>query len=143
MQETLVQFLVWEDPLEKGQATHSSIHGLPLRLSWVKNPPAMWETCIRSLGWEDPLEKEKAIHSSILVWRIPWTSPWNCKELDTTEGLSLSFFTYPTLSSSTFPLAHKCLNLMLTPIAIVLIKFSLLLRTHGWCNFYFSLSTIF
>ena len=25
MQETLVQFLGWEDPLEKGKATHSSI----------------------------------------------------------------------------------------------------------------------
>ena len=29
MQETLVQFLGWEDPLEKGQATHSSIPELP------------------------------------------------------------------------------------------------------------------
>ena len=33
MQETLVRFLGWEDPLEKGKATHSSIlawriHGL-------------------------------------------------------------------------------------------------------------------
>ena len=28
MQETPVQFLGWEDPLEKGQATHSSILGL-------------------------------------------------------------------------------------------------------------------
>jgi len=27
--ETLVQFLGWEDLLEKGQATHSSILGLP------------------------------------------------------------------------------------------------------------------
>ena len=34
MQETLVQFLPWEDPLEKGQATHSSILGVPLWLSW-------------------------------------------------------------------------------------------------------------
>ena len=25
LQETLVQFLTWEDPLEKGMATHSSI----------------------------------------------------------------------------------------------------------------------
>ena len=25
MQETLVQFLGWEDPLEKGMVTHSSI----------------------------------------------------------------------------------------------------------------------
>ena len=29
MQETRVQFLGWEEPLEKGLATHSSIHGLP------------------------------------------------------------------------------------------------------------------
>ena len=29
MEETLVQFLGWEDPLEKGKATHSSI------LAWV------------------------------------------------------------------------------------------------------------
>ena len=33
MQETLVQFLGWDDPLEKGKATHSSILGLPLWLS--------------------------------------------------------------------------------------------------------------
>ena len=32
MQESLVPFLGWEDPLEKGQATHSSILGLPLWL---------------------------------------------------------------------------------------------------------------
>ena len=30
MQETLVQFLGREDPLEKGKATHSSTVGLPL-----------------------------------------------------------------------------------------------------------------
>ena len=34
MQETLLQFLGWEDSLEKGQATHSSILGLLLWLSW-------------------------------------------------------------------------------------------------------------
>ena len=33
MQETPVRFLSQEDPLEKGQATHSSIVGLPLWLS--------------------------------------------------------------------------------------------------------------
>ena len=36
MQETLVQFLGQEVPLEKGQATHSSIHGLPWWLSWLR-----------------------------------------------------------------------------------------------------------
>ena len=34
MQETPVRFLGWEDPLEKGQATYSSILGLPLWLNW-------------------------------------------------------------------------------------------------------------
>ena len=29
MQETLVQFLGWEDPLEKGKATHTSV------LAWI------------------------------------------------------------------------------------------------------------
>ena len=36
MQETLVRFLGQEDPLEKGQATHSSILGLPWQLSWYR-----------------------------------------------------------------------------------------------------------
>ena len=34
MQETPVQFLGREAPLGKGEATHSSILGLPLWLSW-------------------------------------------------------------------------------------------------------------
>ena len=34
MRGTPVRFLGQEDPLEKGQFTHSSILGLPLWLSW-------------------------------------------------------------------------------------------------------------
>ena len=56
----------------------------------VKNPSAIQETWVLPLDWEDPLEKGRATHSSILAWRIPWTSPWGCKESDTTERLSLS-----------------------------------------------------
>ena len=37
MQETRVWFLSPEDPLEKGWATHSSILGLPLWLSWKES----------------------------------------------------------------------------------------------------------
>ena len=33
VQETWVRFLGWEDPLEKGKATHSSI--LAWRISWT------------------------------------------------------------------------------------------------------------
>ena len=63
----------------------------------VKNLPAMWETWVQSLGCEDPLEEGIASHASILAWRIPWTeepgglySPWDHKELDMTEQLSLT-----------------------------------------------------
>ena len=34
MREAPVRFLGWEDPLEKGKATHSSILRLPWWLSW-------------------------------------------------------------------------------------------------------------
>ena len=50
MQETPVQFLCQEDLLEKGEATHYSILGLPLWEEPVKNLPAMQETWLRSLG---------------------------------------------------------------------------------------------
>ena len=36
MQETWVQSLDWEDPLEKGMATHSSI--LAWRIQWTEEP---------------------------------------------------------------------------------------------------------
>ena len=92
MRETWVQSLGWEDPLEKGKATHSSIltwriqgrkesdtteqlsrFGASLVAQTVKRLPAMQETWVRFLGWEDPLEKEMAPHSSTLAWKIPWT----------------------------------------------------------------------
>ena len=66
----------------------------------VKNLLALWETWVQSLGGEDPLEKEMATHSSTLAWRIPWTeepgglhNPWGLKESDTTERLTLPFYT--------------------------------------------------
>ena len=61
MQETLVPFQGWEDPLEKGYPLQYSWASLVAQL--VKNPPAMRETWVQSLGWEDPLEKGKATHS--------------------------------------------------------------------------------
>ena len=67
MQETLVRFLGWEDPLEKEEATRKySWPSLVAQL--VKNLPAVCETWVRSLGWEDPLEKEKA--PSPVFWPV-------------------------------------------------------------------------
>ena len=53
MQKTPVQFLGWEDLLEKAL-------GYPILYSWdslvaqtVKNLPEMWKTWVQSLGWGD------------------------------------------------------------------------------------------
>ena len=55
MQETLVQSLGWEDPLEKGKATHSSI------LAWVTKS---W-TQLRDFHFFTFTKEKKNIHESI------------------------------------------------------------------------------
>ena len=40
MRETWVRSLGWEDPLEKGTATHSSI--LAWRIPWTEDPSWLW-----------------------------------------------------------------------------------------------------
>ena len=47
MQETRVQSLGWEDPLEKGMATHSSI--LAWRTPWTEDPGGLQSLGLQSL----------------------------------------------------------------------------------------------
>ena len=42
VQETWVRYLVWEDPLEKGMATHFSI--LAWRIPWTEAPGGLQST---------------------------------------------------------------------------------------------------
>ena len=48
MQETLLQFLGWEDPLEKNVATHSSI--LAWRILWTEEPGGLQSIGLRRVG---------------------------------------------------------------------------------------------
>ena len=79
MRETWVQSLGWEDPLEEGMTTHSSI------LAWriPMDRGAWWATVYRVAKGRTrlsdstftfhfhALEKEMATHSTVLAWRIP------------------------------------------------------------------------
>ena len=62
----------------------------------VKRLPAMQETWVQSLGQEDPLEKEMATTPVFLPGKshgqrsLEDYSPWDHKELDTTERLHLA-----------------------------------------------------
>ena len=53
MQETRIQFPGWEDPLEKGLATHSRV--LAWRIPWTEEP---WEDC-RSTSMGAAIHKHK------------------------------------------------------------------------------------
>ena len=48
MQETRVQSLGPEDPLEKGMATHSSI--LAWKITWTEKPGGLQSTGLQTLG---------------------------------------------------------------------------------------------
>ena len=47
-QETQVQSLGWEDPLEKGMATHSSI--LAWRIPWIEEPGGLYSMGLQRVG---------------------------------------------------------------------------------------------
>ena len=67
IQETQVQSLGWEDSLEEGLATHSSI------LAWSSmGSQRAGHDCDFTFTFHfHALEKEMATHSSVLAWRIP------------------------------------------------------------------------
>ena len=75
----------------------------PLQYSWAslvaqpgKNLPAMRETCVDPWVGKSPWRREKL--STPEFHRL--YSPWDCKESDMTEQLSLSLFGSQYLSSS-------------------------------------------
>ena len=81
MWETWVRSLGWEDLLEEGMATHSSI------LAWrISMDRGAWWAAVHGVEKSQTrlsdftftfhfhdLEKEMATHSSVLAWRIPGT----------------------------------------------------------------------
>ena len=92
MQETLVWFLGWEDPLEKGQATHSSIFGFLLCLS-------CWRFCLQCRRpkfdpWVGKICWRRERPPTSVFWprecHGPY-SPWGLKESDTTECFYTGF----------------------------------------------------
>ena len=80
-EETRIQSLVWEDTLEEGMATHSSIFAWRIPMDggfWCAtvHGVAKSRTRLSDITFAfhfHALEKEMATHSSVLAWRIPGT----------------------------------------------------------------------
>ena len=51
MEETQVQLLGWEDPLEKEMATHSSI--LARKIPWTEEPGGLWSMSCKELDMSE------------------------------------------------------------------------------------------
>ena len=75
----------------------------------VRNLPSMQEAWVPSLAGEYPLEEGMATHSQYFSVLLPGKSngqrslegycPWGCKELGTTEWLTLPLSTFKSLNS--------------------------------------------
>ena len=61
MQETWVQLLGWEDPLEKGTATHSSI--LAWRVPWTEEPGGLQSVGSQRVGHNLATKQETFLYS--------------------------------------------------------------------------------
>ena len=65
----------------------------------IKNPPAMQKTWVQSLeeDWAGKMPWRRKMLPTLVFWLGEFHglyNPWGCKELDTTEWLSLFTFTY-------------------------------------------------
>ena len=110
MQETLVRFLGWEDVLEKGKATHSSV--LAWRIPWSisfmgSQSQTPWATFTFFTSCSTR-EERGTTEDEMVGWHhqlnghgFGWTpgvgdgqgslaccDSWGCKKLDRTEGLN-------------------------------------------------------
>ena len=65
MWETWVQYLGWEDPLEKGTATHSSI--LAWRIPWTEEPGRLQSMGSQSWTQLSDFKKKKEKELELLV----------------------------------------------------------------------------
>ena len=82
MQETWVRSLAWEDPLEKGMATHSS--KLAWRISWTQEPGGLQPIgSQKSLFMNVKEESEKAgLKVNIQKTKIMVSSPITSWQID-------------------------------------------------------------
>ena len=77
MQDTLVKYLGWEDPLEKELATHSSI--LAWRIPWTKEPGRLQSMGSQRVGHGRVTVHEHSVYIYILFKNS--FSSFTCPEL--------------------------------------------------------------
>ena len=108
MQETWVWSLDWEDPLEEGMATHSSI--LAWRIPWTEEPGAPWPTGSQKVGhnWSYLACTRACVVMVVVVLMVRWW--WWCwvvTWLVLTSGLWVKDACHFTCLQSWISLSHQ------------------------------------
>ena len=71
VQETWVQFLDWEDPLEKEMTTHSSILGW--EIPWTEEPGGLWSMELQRVRYDLVTEQQPKYNQGSVLWKFcPW-----------------------------------------------------------------------
>ena len=68
IQETQVQSLGWEDPLEKGMVTHSSI--LSWRIPWTEEPGGPQSMQSKRVGHHWEMNTRTCLPTQVSLWQI-------------------------------------------------------------------------
>ena len=122
MQEKQTGCLGWEDALEEGIATHSSI--LAWRIPWAEEIVGLWPIGLQSDGWSDLL---CSTYEELILVQLSWVQPFSIVRLSLTsqtaehqDSLSptpgacsnscpSSWWCHPTISSCAIPFS-SCLQ---------------------------------
>ena len=75
MQETRVQFLIWEDPLEEETATYSSIPAW--RISWEEKPGGLQSMGLQRAGHD--WATEHSMHTACMNYTESWQKVRECR----------------------------------------------------------------
>ena len=116
MQETQVQSLGWEDPLDKEMATHSSI--LAWRIPWTEEPGRLQSMGLQKVGhdWVTNRRRQWQPTPVLLPGKshgqrsLVGCSPWGREESDMTEWLHFHFSLSCIGGGNGNPLQCSCLE---------------------------------
>ena len=110
MQETWVQSLGWEDPLEKEMATHFGTLGW--KIPWAEKPGRLQSVGFQRIkhDWATSFFTLGQLLSCVRLFETPWTAAHQVSLSITNPELArLMSIKYPSISSSVFPFS-SCLQ---------------------------------
>ena len=104
MRETWVPFLDWEDPLQKGMATHSSI--LAWRIPWTEEPGRLLSMGSKRVRHNTVTDTFTFIDLMYLLWRGVYTNTLPIFKLDCSICILIHMLF--SFEISVFTLSFKC-----------------------------------